>query len=105
MLEISHAPFQSTDLHPLPLGGSSGSRPSLVSCSGLAFDLWFTFVPALITLGRLCGPFLMLSKAFNAYLSACVCHLVDTAERSFSVAPGHPHPGEGQMSNELKFLS
>ena len=47
----------------------------------------------------------MLSKAFNAYLSAYVCHLVDTAEHSFSIAPGHPSPGEGQMSDELKFLS
>lgn len=69
------------------------------------FDLWFTFVPALIPLGRLCDPLLMLSKVFNASLSAYVCHLVDAAECSFSIAQGHPGPGERQMRNEPKFLS
>lgn len=51
------------------------SRPSLVLCSRLTFDLQFTFVPALITPGKLYYLLLTPSKVFNAYLSAyCVSY-------------------------------
>lgn len=53
------------------------SRPGLVFCSRLAFDLQFTFVPALITPGRLYYPLLMPSKAT---FQLVVCRLVDAAE-------------------------
>lgn len=53
------------------------SRLGLVLCSRLTFDLPFTFVPALITPGRLYYALLMPSKAT---FQRVACHLVDAAE-------------------------
>lgn len=49
------------------------SLPGLLCGSRLTFDLWLTFVPALITPGRLYYPLLLPPKVFNASLSTyCV---------------------------------
>ena len=65
--------FQSTDpVHRL-FPSEVSLCPVPVLCSRLMFDLQFTFILVLITLGRLYYPLLTPSKVFNAYLSTyCV---------------------------------